>query len=87
MNNLICHKKQNKVYLKILRNLSFPKSPKTPNLDKPTKSYKGFKIQGPKRNNQGPVREVKGPNLKSNELPRLNLPKILLVEALTSGAN
>ena len=30
---------------------------------------------------------VKGPNLKSNELPRLNLPKILHKQSLTGGAN
>ena len=29
---------------------------------------------------------VKGPNLKSNELPRLNLPEILLAQSLTCGA-
>ena len=29
---------------------------------------------------------VKGPNLKSNELPRLNLPGNLHVQTLTGGA-
>ena len=33
---------QNKVYLKILHNLSFSKSPKSLNLDKPNKSYKQY---------------------------------------------
>ena len=33
---------QNKAYLNILHNLSFPKSPKSLNLDKPNKSYKRY---------------------------------------------
>ena len=41
---------QNKVYLNILHKTSFPKSPKTLSLDKPTKSYKRYKFQGPKNN-------------------------------------
>ena len=54
---------QNKVYLNNLHNLSFPKSPKTLNLDKPTKSYKRYKIQGSKNNKKDLSVMVKGPNV------------------------
>ena len=71
----------------ILHNLSFPKSPKTLNLDKPLKSYKQYKNQGSKNNKKDLSVMVKGPNLKSNENLRLNLPGKLHVQSLTCGAN
>ena len=42
MNKLTCQKIPNKAYLNILHNLSFPKSPKSLDLDKLVKSYKGY---------------------------------------------
>ena len=39
---------QNKAYLNILHNLSFPKSPKSLDLDKLVKSYKREKNKGSK---------------------------------------
>ena len=50
---------------KNLHNLSFSKSLKTLNLDKPLKSYKQYKNQGPKINKKDLTVMVKGPNLKS----------------------
>ena len=85
MNNLICHKKQNKVYLNNLHKTSFPKSPKTLILDKPLKSYKQYKNQGSKNNKKDLTVRVKGPNLKSNENVRLNLPGKLHAHTLTCG--
>ena len=51
---------QNKAYLNNLHNTSFPKSPKTLNLDKPNKSYKRYNIQGSKRNARDLIK-IKGP--------------------------
>ena len=71
---------QNKAYLKILHNLSFPKSLKSLNLDKPIKSYAGFgardlavKGQGPKLKETGPIREeTRDLNEKLSKSLRLN---------------
>ena len=42
MNNLTCQKYKKNVYLNILHNTSFSKSPKSLHLDKLVKRYKGY---------------------------------------------
>ena len=66
---------QNKAYLKILHNLSFPKSPKTLNLDKPNKSYKRYggrdlTVKGKDLNKaKGPIRaKTRDLHVKSTKL-------------------
>ena len=54
---------QNKSYLNILHILSFPKSPKTLNLDKPLKSYKQNKTRDLNKKSRDLSVMVKGPNV------------------------